>query len=127
MNALREQIRSLLTVQPQGQGYHASLRADSNFSIFPDHFPAFPVLPGICLMQAAVIAAAVRQGADEFHVRSLKNAKMMSPVLPGDLIVIEGEMTPGTDGNFVIKAKFTNGEKRCAEFAFVAGPDTGAR
>ena len=122
MNALREQIRSLLTVEARGQGYRAWFRVDAGLSFFPDHFPEYPLVPGICLMQAVVIAAAIRQGAGEFHIRSMKNAKMMQPVLPGDQIVIDGEMTARGDGDFLIKATFTKGDKRCAEFSLVAGP-----
>jgi 3-hydroxyacyl-[acyl-carrier-protein] dehydratase len=121
MNPMREQIRSLLSVATHENGFRAVLTVDPKLTVFPDHFPGFPVLPGICLMQAVVLAGAIRAGVADLRVCTLKNAKLMQPALPGDQIVIEAEMAPGADGDFRIKARLFNGDKRCAEFSLVAG------
>ena len=122
MNSMREQIRSRLTVERREDGFRALLNVDSSISVLPDHFPNFPVLPGICLMQAVVIAGAIRHGVEDLRVRSMKKAKMMRPVVPGDQVVIDAEMTAVANRDFLIKAKLSNGESRCAEFSLVAGP-----
>jgi len=123
MNAIRKQIRSLLNVEPRESGFRAVLNVDPELMVFPDHFRDYPLMPGICLMQAVVVAGAMRQGLLDLRVRALKNAKMMQPVLPGDQIVIDAEMTSDGSGDFLIKARLSSGEKRYAEFSIVAGPD----
>ncbi len=121
MNPLRQQIRSMLRVENREAGFHAVLKVDRSLSVLDDHFPNHPILPGICMIQAVLLAAARRQGVDELHVRSMRNAKLMLPVRPGDEMVIDAQMTPAPDGTVAIKAKLTLAEKRCAEFSLVAG------
>ena len=100
---------------------------DPNLSVFPDHFRDFQLVPGVCLMQAVVIASAKAMGSEDFRVRSMKSAKMTQPVLPGDKIVIQGEMTPNGEGDYLIKATLTRGSSAVAEFVLLAGGvDAGA-
>ncbi|HEY1922885.1 MAG TPA: hypothetical protein VGG44_08960 [Tepidisphaeraceae bacterium] len=120
MNPVREQLRSMIQVEPRDGGFRALFDVDAALNILPDHFPNRPILPGICMIQAVVLAAAQRQGISEFSVRSLKNAKWLAPIRPGQQVVIEAEMTPATDGDFHIKAKLTVEGKRCAEFSLIA-------
>jgi 3-hydroxymyristoyl/3-hydroxydecanoyl-(acyl carrier protein) dehydratase len=124
MNSMREQIRSLLTVESRENGFRAILDVDPDLPIFRDHFQDYPLLPGICLMQAVVIAGAIRQDVGELRVRAMKNAKMMQPVLPGDQLVIDAVMTPAANGDFLIKAQCFCKDKKCAEFTLVAGLDS---
>jgi 3-hydroxyacyl-[acyl-carrier-protein] dehydratase len=127
MNAMRKQIQSLLKVQACPDGFRALLNVDPKLTVFPDHFRGYPLMPGICLMQAVVVASAISQGLEDLHVRALKNAKMMQPVLPGDQITIDAQITPDANGDFLIKAKLSSGEKRYAEFSIIAGPTQAAK
>jgi 3-hydroxymyristoyl/3-hydroxydecanoyl-(acyl carrier protein) dehydratase len=121
-NAVRAQIRSLLRVEPREGGVRAQLFVDPKLIVLKDHFHDYPLLPGICMIQAVILACAARQGLDNLHVHTLKTAKMMHPVRPGEQLVIDAEMASGPNGSFVIKAKLSSGDKRCAEFSLVAGP-----
>jgi 3-hydroxymyristoyl/3-hydroxydecanoyl-(acyl carrier protein) dehydratase len=121
MNPMRQQIGSLLSVEAREGGFVARFNVDPKLAVFPDHFRDFQLVPGICLMQAVVIASARATGADDFRVRSMKSAKMTQPVLPGDQIVIHGEMAANGEGNYLIKARLTRGDQRCAEFVLLAG------
>lgn len=122
-NVVREQIRSLLCVEPRESGVCAQLIVDPNLIVLGDHFRGYPILPGICMIQAVLLASAARQGLADLHVYTVKNAKMMYPVRPGERLVIDADIAPNPDGSFVIKAKLSSGDKRCAEFSLVAGPE----
>jgi 3-hydroxyacyl-[acyl-carrier-protein] dehydratase len=127
VNPVREQIRSLLRVESRQGGFVARLRVDPNLVVLPDHFPNYPILPGICMIQAVLLAGAARENCSDMRLRKLKNAKMMQPVLPGMELVIDAVMTAGSDGDFLIRAKLSDGEKRCAEFVLTAAVEKGVR
>jgi 3-hydroxymyristoyl/3-hydroxydecanoyl-(acyl carrier protein) dehydratase len=90
--------------------------------IFPDHFSDQAILPGICLVQAVLLAGAEYQGVGELNIRMLKNLKFMQPVRPGQRVSIDAQMTPVGDGDFAIKAKLSVEDRRCAEISLVATP-----
>jgi 3-hydroxymyristoyl/3-hydroxydecanoyl-(acyl carrier protein) dehydratase len=121
MNALCQQIRSMLRVEPREGGFVAMFKVESGLAVLPDHFRDNPILPGVCMIQAVLLAAAQAIQVPELRMRLLKNAKMMRPVRPGDEVRIDGSMTPASDGDIAIKATFTtvNGD-RCADFSVVA-------
>jgi 3-hydroxyacyl-[acyl-carrier-protein] dehydratase len=123
VNRLREQIRSLLRVESREGGFRALLQVDPQLIVLPDHFPEFPLLPGICMIQAVLLAGAIRQDVAELHVRRLKNAKFTRPVRPGEQLVIDAEMIPGADGEFAIIATLSTADRPCAELSLVAGQD----
>jgi 3-hydroxymyristoyl/3-hydroxydecanoyl-(acyl carrier protein) dehydratase len=98
--------------------------------VLSDHFQGFPLLPGICMIQAVVLAGAIRQDMPDLCVRRLKHAKFTQPVRPGDQLIIEAEMSADAAGEFTIKASLSIGDRRCAEISFVAGveaAENGAR
>jgi 3-hydroxyacyl-[acyl-carrier-protein] dehydratase len=119
MNTIREQIRSMLRVEERDGGFRALFDVDSGLSVLPDHFPNRPILPGICMIQAVVLACAVRLQVGDLRVRMLKNAKWLQPIEPGQQVVIDADMISVNDGDFQIKAKLSVSDKRCAEFSLV--------
>ena len=122
MNPVREQIRSMLRVEPRDSGFRALFDVSPSLNVLPDHFPNRPILPGICMIQAVLLAGAVRQGVSEFRVRLLKNVKWLQPIEPGQQVVIDAEMISVDGGEFQIKAKLSVSEKRCAEFSLIVCP-----
>jgi 3-hydroxyacyl-[acyl-carrier-protein] dehydratase len=120
MNSLRRQIRSNLRLEPRDGGFRALFDVDPSLSILPDHFPNRPILPGICMIQAVLLAAAMRQGAPDLRMHQLKNAKWLQPIEPGQQVLIDAEMIPQDTGHYHIKAKLSVSEKRCAEFSLIA-------
>jgi 3-hydroxyacyl-[acyl-carrier-protein] dehydratase len=119
MNPMREQIRSMLRVEPRPGGFRALLSIDPKLSVLPDHFPDHPIFPGICMVQAVLLSGAAQMGVCDLSVRTLKNAKMLQPVRPGQQVVIDADLTPANDGDFLIKAKLFVEDRRCAEFSLV--------
>ena len=120
MNAVRLQIRSMLTSQPAPTGFRALLKVDPGFMLFPDHFPGQPVMPGICLVQAVLLAAEAWLGGAALRLRTLKNAKFLGIVEPGDEIVIEGSATRHDDGSAQIKADLCKEGRRIARVSLTA-------
>lgn len=120
MNLLRTEIGKMLKVEKREGGFGAVLVVDGKLPIFPDHFPDQAILPGICLVQAVLLAGAVQQEVEELRIRTLKNLKFMQPVRPGQRVSIDAQMTPVGDGDFAIKAKISVEDRRCAEMSLVA-------
>jgi 3-hydroxymyristoyl/3-hydroxydecanoyl-(acyl carrier protein) dehydratase len=120
MNAVREQIRSMLTAESRDGGFRARLRVDPAFVLFPDHFSSQPIFPGICMLQAVLLAAGMARGRDELHLKQLKNSKLLQPVLPGDEVLIDGEIAGEDDGDLAIKARLFVADQKRAEFSLIA-------
>ena len=123
MNPLRNQIAGMLTIQRRDGGFTADLVVDEKLPVFPDHFPDQPILPGICLVQAVLHAAAVYQGAADMRIRLLKNLKFMQPVRPGQTVNVDAQISPLPDGDFAIKARLSVEDRRCAEVSLVASAE----
>jgi|GEM_PF-1564143 len=119
-HTVREQIRSMMRMQPRAEGFGATLTLDPAFSILPDHFAGQPLMPGMCMLQAVLLAAAASQGVDDLRLRTLKTAKWMQPVNPGDQVFIDGTITAGENGDLVVKARLLRHDQRCAEFSLIA-------
>lgn len=120
MNPLREQIRSMLRVEAREGGFRATFNVGADLMVLPDHFRDHPILPGICMVQAILVAGAIARGVPDLRVTRLKNAKLMQPVQPGDEVIIDAEVTPGAQDDLAIKAKLFVGEQRRAEFSLTA-------
>jgi 3-hydroxymyristoyl/3-hydroxydecanoyl-(acyl carrier protein) dehydratase len=122
MNSIRSQMRSMLSVEPRAGGFRAVLNVSPDLSILPDHFAGAPILPAVCLIQAILLAGASAHGHADLRLASMKNAKLVGPIFPGDQITIDAETTVGPDGKIAIRAKVIGGEKRKAEISLVAVP-----
>jgi 3-hydroxymyristoyl/3-hydroxydecanoyl-(acyl carrier protein) dehydratase len=120
MNQLRKEISEMLQLDPRDGGFTATLDVDAALSVLPDHFRDQPILPGICLVQAVLLAAAQRQGVGDLRVRVLKNMKLMQPVRPGDRVNIDADITETSDGGLAIKARLTMADRKCAEISLIA-------
>jgi len=123
MTPLRRQLQSMLRVEPREGGFTATFKLDPNLSILPDHFRNAPILPGVCMVQLVLLSAAQSLKLPDLHLRHLKNAKILRPILPNDQVRIEATITPAPDNSFIIKSTFTTeSAQRCAEFSLTAGP-----
>jgi len=122
MASIREQIRSMLRVTPREGGFRAVFNVRTDLEILPDHFRDAPLLPGVCMVQAVLLAGAEAIGAADLRLLRLKTAKMMQPVLPGEEIVIDADLITDPSGDISIKARLFGGERRRAEFTLFARP-----
>ena len=120
MTQLRQQLRSLLHVEPREGGFVATMRVDPNLLVLPDHFPNQPILPGFCMVQAMLIASGVACGGVELHLTELKNAKLMQPIHPGETITFDATLVQ-SDDELAVRARLLVDGRRCADLSLNAG------
>lgn len=76
-----------------------------------DHFPSFPVLPGVMMLEAMVQAARrllAGRGDARLVLGKAKALKYGAMVRPGDSLEVEVSLVkPGDDGSFVVKGTGT--------------------
>ena len=99
-----------------------------NEPFFPGHFPSFPVMPGVLIIEAMAQTSAVlvveSMGGDAegklVYFMSVDQAKFRKPVRPGDTlnILVEKEQNRGNVWKF--KGKAHVGETLVAEARFSA-------
>ncbi len=70
---------------------------------FAGHFPGTPIVPGVLLLDRAVLAIAEATGLS-FDTLTLRSVKFLSPAGPGDTIVIEHRVAANGTIHFEIFA-----------------------
>ncbi|MGH9519781.1 MAG: 3-hydroxyacyl-ACP dehydratase FabZ family protein [Terriglobales bacterium] len=102
---------------------------------FADHFPGFPVVPGVLMVEAMaqlagrLITYTVLQQSGESVLPvllTIQNARFRHFVKPGDLMVIRAELSALTDGAGRCKASVRVGETLTATAELMLGYDTGS-
>jgi len=82
-----------------------------------DHFPRFPVLPGVLMLEAMTQAAAwtIRLGEDFAHsmvvLRVAKNVKYGDFVEPGRVLTVTAQVTAHDDTTTTVKASGSVGDR----------------
>ncbi|MET1071628.1 MAG: hypothetical protein ABWY11_03170 [Umezawaea sp.] len=66
--------------------------------VFAGHYPGFPILPGLFVVQH--VHEAVRDRLPGMRVSAVQRAKFLSPVFPGDSLLIATTFTD--DGDSVL-------------------------
>jgi 3-hydroxyacyl-[acyl-carrier-protein] dehydratase len=86
-----------------------------------DHFPTFPVLPGVMMLEAAVQAAGWLLHHRTGFARSMavlkeaRNVKYGQFVAPGNFLRMDVEMLKATEGGATFKATGTVGESQAVQ------------
>ncbi|WP_153558261.1 3-hydroxyacyl-ACP dehydratase FabZ family protein [Roseimaritima sediminicola] len=92
-----------------------TLRADEEYLL--DHFPRFPVMPGVMMLEALHQAAfwMVYTGDDFAHplvvLREAKSVKFGDFLTPGETLRVTAECVKEKDGLVTVKAKACKGER----------------
>lgn len=93
-----------------------------NEPFFPGHFPGFPIMPGVMIIEALAQAAAILtfKSTEKLDGRlvyfvGIDDARFKSPVVPGDQLILEAqhERTIRGIGKFTARARV--GERLAAE------------
>ena len=99
---------------------------DPQMDVFRGHYPNFPVLPGVLQCEAAFQAGAVLISQFEptaaNHVpvvTRVNNVQFRQMVRPGDVLIIDVELTDRLANAFYMKGKISVGEKTAARLEFV--------
>jgi 3-hydroxyacyl-[acyl-carrier-protein] dehydratase len=85
-------------------------------TIFEGHFPGYPLMPGVLLIEAMAQASGwLLLGLLKFErmpiLAAVKEAKVRGSVFPGDLVIIEASLAHEGSGFAVTEAKIRVGGK----------------
>ncbi len=99
-----------------GKTIHAIKNVTVNEPCFTGHFPEYPVMPGVLIMEAMAQAAAILtfasateeetlQAADDLYLfAAIDNARFKRPVSPGDRLDLYAEIIASKRGIYKYKA-----------------------
>lgn len=108
---MKKEIIKHVKVKAPGDGtFSAEFCFPASFVGFDGHFPQQPVLPGVCLIQA-VLVAAEQALAKTLELEEIVLAKFIAFTLPDEKL--SAACSVSDDG--VVRAKIVRGEDRIAE------------
>lgn len=95
---------------------------------FNGHFPGYPVMPGVLIVEAMAQTAALVvvdfMGADAegkvVYFMTIDNARFRKPVIPGDTLLVHVEKVQSRGPVWKFKGTARVGDKVCAEATFSA-------
>jgi 3-hydroxyacyl-[acyl-carrier-protein] dehydratase len=100
----------------------------ANEPFFQGHFPGYPVMPGVLIVEALAQTGAVLMsksldvdvGGKTIFFMSLDNCRFRHPVRPGDVIRMSVEVLRARGDVFKFRGRAMVGEKVAAEAEFAA-------
>jgi UDP-3-O-[3-hydroxymyristoyl] N-acetylglucosamine deacetylase/3-hydroxyacyl-[acyl-carrier-protein] dehydratase len=99
-----------------------------NEPFFPGHFPGQPIMPGVLIIEAMAQTGGIMllNSFGDFqdklvYFMQINNAKFRKPVVPGDTLYMEVEMTSRKSKIFNMKGRAFVNENLVAEADFMAG------
>jgi 3-hydroxymyristoyl/3-hydroxydecanoyl-(acyl carrier protein) dehydratase len=97
------------------------LSIESDHPAFAGHFPGRPVVPGVMLLDLCLRSILARDGN---AVRwSIDNAKFLSPVAPGDALMLSFDESTNTRGRLALRVTARTGDaERVAMTASLSHP-----
>jgi 3-hydroxymyristoyl/3-hydroxydecanoyl-(acyl carrier protein) dehydratase len=111
---------------PTGRTVTARLRVDPDEANLRGHFPGFPVLPGVFVVEALCQAVALSAGdGPPLRLREVESVRFLAPLLAGDELTLAIDVVAGADGGCQATAEGRRGDgSRAAQVR--ARFDTGA-
>src|ERR1700741_222591 len=103
-------VDRILEVQP-GKVIRAAKNLTLGEEYLADHFPTFPVMPGVLMLQTLVEAGAwLLRISDDFQhsviaLREARNVKYGTFMQPGKSMVVTAELSEAQGGQVVFKGK----------------------
>ena len=99
-----------------------------NEPFFQGHFPGYPVMPGVLIIEALAQTGAILMSKSlnidiagkVIYFMSIDGVRFRSPVRPGDVLKMHVEVTRARGDIFKFKGKAMVGDKVAAEAEFAA-------
>ena len=112
-------VSRVLECEP-GVSVKAELDVDPALPLFAGHFPDYPVLPGVIIMEAlaqaasfSILVAREAEGTLGFFA-GIDNAKFRNQVRPGDTLTLEATVVKSSRRLCVAEVKASVGDTVCA-------------
>jgi len=92
-----------------------------NEPFFQGHFPDFPVMPGVLIIEALAQTAALltfseeRQENSVYYFAGIDGARFKKPVLPGDQLIMTAKLERGRAGIYKFQVQATVDGELAAE------------
>ncbi len=80
-------------LEHDGAQFSASASADADNPVFEGHYPGFPILPGLFLVEYAHETVRAVLGEPDLWPVAVDRVRFLRPVYPGDELRIEGKLT----------------------------------
>lgn len=79
--------------------WHATVLApvDPEEPVFAGHYPGFPIFPGMCVVEFIHRGAVLTAPEQPVSLAAMESVRFLSPVLPGDVLVIDLEWKQDRD------------------------------
>jgi 3-hydroxyacyl-[acyl-carrier-protein] dehydratase len=78
-------------------GVTSTVRIDRADPVFDGHYPGFPILPGLYLLEYAHGAVLAARAADRPRLVAVDRVRFLSPVYPGDTVTIAATFSADGD------------------------------
>lgn len=105
-------VRAIATTGPGA--FSAQCLFPEDFAGFKGHFPGRPILPGVCLIQAALAALESRLGRP-VRLTRVVSAKWLAPVPPDKTLDLACEERPAPAREWALRCVFRQDGNRVAE------------
>lgn len=112
-------VSRIIECEP-GVSVVAELDVDPELPLFEGHFPGYPVLPGVIIMEAlaqaasfSILVAREAQGTLGFFA-GIDKAKFRNQVRPGDTLTLEARIVKSSSRMCVAEVKASVGDVVCA-------------
>lgn len=90
---MRSDVASCLTsIERTPEGYAAGFTFGPELDVFSGHFPGYPLVPGVFLIEA-VRCAAERATRGPLLIRRVEDAKFTAEVGPGEAVAVSAGLT----------------------------------
>ncbi len=103
-------VDRVVAIEP-GKWIHAYKNVSINEPHFVGHFPGYPVMPGVLIMEALAQAA----GILAFRTAGIDEARFKKPVMPGDQLHLHVEIERHMRGVWKFKAEARVDDQLVAE------------
>lgn len=82
-------LREPVEVTRTGETVTATVPIRATEPVFPGHYPGFPVLPGVCVVECVHRAALATLPEQDLVLAAVDSARFLGPVRPGDDLTVE--------------------------------------
>lgn len=78
---------AVVTEQGEGGQVVATAVIDPQEPLLAGHYPGFPIVPGVCLVEFAERAVVAARGGG--RLGAIDSARFLAPVFPGDTVTVD--------------------------------------